>query len=222
MIGTSVSVPEGKMKLLQASLRLVTSSRSLSSLGIRELAREAGLNPNTFYRHFSDLDDFGLFVFTCIADEVKRQVRRLRKAASSSDQAARDSVHFVYEYFRTNPAVVMVAVRELHGPSPVLRRAIADQLEQAAVEMADDVTERALVPDVDRATVLDIARTVVRFMLFRGMDYIENEGQQEAIQAETERFLRRQFMGALAQKAMPSLDAWLSLGPPGDELDPGG
>lgn len=210
MIGTTASVPEGKMKLLQASLRLVTSSRSLSSLGIRELAREAGLNPNTFYRHFSDLDDFGLFVLACIADEVKRQVRLLRKAASSSDQAAHDSVHFVYEYFRANPAVVMVAVRELHGPSSVLRRAIAQQLEQAAIEMADDVTERELVTDVDRTTVLDIARTVVRYMLFRGMDYIESDGQQRAIQEETERFLRRQFMGALAEKMLPGLDARLA------------
>ncbi|MEQ6886280.1 TetR family transcriptional regulator [Salicola sp. Rm-C-2C1-2] len=197
------------MKLLQASLRLVTSSRSISSLGIRELAREAGLNPNTFYRHFSDLDDFGLFVLECIASEVKHQVRRLRTAAATSDQAAHESVYFVYEYFRTNPAVVMVAVRELHGPSLVLRQALARQLEEAASEMADDVTERALVPQVSRTTVLDIARTMVRFMLFRGMDYIEHPEQQKAIQQETERFLRRQFMGAMAETLVPGLDARL-------------
>lgn len=210
MIGPGTqSIPEGKMKLLQASLRLVTSNRSISSLGIRELAREAGLNPNTFYRHFSDLDDFGLFVLECIAFEVKRQVRRLRTAAATSDQAAHDSVYFVYEYFRTNPAVVMVAVRELHGPSLVLRQALARQLEEAASEMADDVTERELVPQVNRTTVLDIARTVVRFMLFRGMDYIEHPEQQKAIQQETERFLRRQFMGAMAEILVPGLDARL-------------
>lgn len=211
MIGPGTqSIPEGKMKLLQASLRLVTSSRGISSLGIRELAREAGLNPNTFYRHFSDLDDFGLFVLECIASEVKRQVRRLRKAATTSDQAAHDSVYFVYEYFRANPAVVMVAVRELYGPSLVLRRALARQLEEMASEMADDVTDRQLVPQVNRTTVLDIARTVVRFMLFRGMDYIEYPEQQKAIQQETERFLRRQFTGAMAEVLMPDLNATLA------------
>ena len=50
----------GKLKLVQAALRLITQSRSLTSLGLRELAREAGLNPNTFYRHFRNLDEFGL------------------------------------------------------------------------------------------------------------------------------------------------------------------
>ena len=46
----------GKLKLIQAALRLITQSRSLTSLGLRELAREAGLNPNTFYRHFKNPD----------------------------------------------------------------------------------------------------------------------------------------------------------------------
>ena len=35
----------GKLKLIQAALRLITETRSLTSLGLRELAREAGLNP---------------------------------------------------------------------------------------------------------------------------------------------------------------------------------
>jgi len=46
----------GKRLLMEAALRLTSTSRSLSSLGLRELAREAGLNPNTFYRHFRDVD----------------------------------------------------------------------------------------------------------------------------------------------------------------------
>lgn len=207
-------IPEGKMKLLQASLRLISGSHSLSSLGIRELAREAGLNPNTFYRHFTDQEDFGLFVLEYIAGQVKQQVRMLRQAARSSDQAARDTIGFVYEYFRVNPAVVMVAVRELYGPSGQLRQAIAAQLEAAAKEMTEDTLERQLVPDVGRATVLDIARTVVRYILFRGMDYIEYPEQQQSIRQETERFLRRQFLGALTEQRDPAY-AEAVMGSPG-------
>ncbi len=198
-------VPEGKLRLLQAALRLITSSRSLTSLGIRELARAASLNPNTFYRHFKDLDDFGLFVLDYVAGEVKQQVRLLRQQAASSDQAARDTVAFVYEYFRDNPAIPTVAVRELHGPSAVLRQAIDEQLEQAAREMTEDTVERRLVPDIERSVLLDIARTTVRYMLFRGMDYIEYPDQQDAIRLETVRFLRRQYAGALAEQVSPEL-----------------
>lgn len=211
---TDKPIPEGKMKLLQASLRLISGSHSLTSLGIRELAREAGLNPNTFYRHFRDQEEFGLFVLEYIAGQVKQQVRMLRQAARSSDQAARETINFVYEYFRVNPAVVTVAVRELYGPSSRLRRAIAAQLEAAAHEMTEDTLQRQLVPDVGRATVLDIARTVVRYMLFRGMDYIEYPEQQDAIRRETERFLRRQFLGALTEHRNPAY-AEAVMGSPG-------
>ena len=126
----------GKLKLVQAALRLITETRSLTSLGLRELAREAGLNPNTFYRHFKNLDEFGLQVLEYIAEDMKSGVRELRRMAESSEQASHDTVTFVYHYFLANPAATTVAVRELHGPSPVLRNALESQLDASANEMA--------------------------------------------------------------------------------------
>lgn len=190
----------GKLKLVQAALRLITETRSLTSLGLRELAREAGLNPNTFYRHFRNLDEFGLQVLGYIAADVKSGVRDLRRMAGSSEQAVRDTVKFVYHYFLANPAATTVAVRELHGPSPVLRRALEAQLEASAQEMAEDVLEWELVRHVPVETVHEISRMTIRYILFRAMDYIEKPAQREAIQLETERFINRQFRGALLEQ----------------------
>ena len=187
----------GKLKLVQAALRLITQSRSLTSLGLRELAREAGLNPNTFYRHFRNLDEFGLQVLGYIAEDMKAGVRQLRQMADSSEQASHDTVTFVYRYFLANPAATTVAVRELHGPSPVLRRALEAQLDASAREMAEDILERGLVPGVDAAVVHEISHMTIRYILFRAMDYIEKPEQREAIQRETERFINRQFRGAM-------------------------
>lgn len=189
----------GKLKLVQAALRLITETRSLTSLGLRELAREAGLNPNTFYRHFKSLDEFGLQVLGYIAEDMKTGVRQLRQMADSSEQASHDTVTFVYRYFLANPAATTVAVRELHGPSPVLRRALEAQLDASAREMAEDILERGLVPGVDAAVVHEISRMTIRYILFRAMDYIEKPGQREQIQVETERFINRQFRGALLE-----------------------
>jgi len=189
----------GKLKLVQAALRLITETRSLTSLGLRELAREAGLNPNTFYRHFKSLDEFGLQVLGYIAEDMKTGVRQLRQMADSSEQASHDTVTFVYRYFLANPAATTVAVRELHGPSPVLRRALEAQLDASAREMAEDILERGLVPGVDAAVVHEISHMTIRYILFRAMDYIEKPGQRERIQVETERFINRQFRGALLE-----------------------
>ncbi|PSF15415.1 TetR family transcriptional regulator [Marinobacter shengliensis] len=190
----------GKLKLVQAALRLITETRSLTSLGLRELAREAGLNPNTFYRHFKSLDEFGLQVLGYIAEDMKTGVRQLRQMADSSEQASHDTVTFVYHYFLANPAATTVAVRELHGPSPVLRRALEAQLDASAREMAEDILERGLVPGVGANVVHEISHMTIRYILFRAMDYIEKPEQRENIQQETERFINRQFRGALIEE----------------------
>lgn len=187
----------GKLKLVQAGLRLITETRSLTSLGLRELAREAGLNPNTFYRHFKNLDEFGLQVLGYIAEDMKSGVRELRRMAESSEQASHDTVTFVYRYFQSNPAATTVAVRELHGPSPLLRRALEAQLNASAREMAEDIIDRQLVSAVPPETIHEISRMTIRYILIRAMDYIEKPEQRESIQLETERFINRQFRGAM-------------------------
>lgn len=193
----------GKLKLVQAALTLITESRSLTSLGLRELAREAGLNPNTFYRHFHNLDEFGLFVLEFVADEMKSGVRELRRMAKNSDQAAEDTVAFVYHYFLDNPAATTIAVRELHGASPLLRQALESQLDASAREMAEDIIDRQLVPGVPDSTILEISHMTIRYILFRAMDYLEKPDQRLSIQRETERFISRQFRGALVEDLSP-------------------
>ncbi len=192
-------VTGGKLKLIQAALRLITETRSLTSLGLRELAREAGLNPNTFYRHFKNLDEFCLQVLAYVAEDVKTGVRELRRMAASSEQAAHDTVTFVYRYFLAHPAAITIAVRELHGPSPLMRQALATQLDASAREMAEDILERGLVPGVAPETIREISDMTIRYILFRAMDYLEQPEQRARIQAETERFINRQFRGAMVE-----------------------
>ena len=191
------AITGGKLKLVQAALRLITESRSLTSLGLRELAREAGLNPNTFYRHFKTLDEFGLQVLGYVAEDMKAEVRKLRQMAASSEQASHDTVSFVYEYFVANPAAITVAVRELHGPSQLLRTALEHQLAASAREMAEDIIERNLVASVAEPTIHEISQMTIRYILFRAMDYVDKPEQRGTIREETERFINRQFRGAM-------------------------
>ena len=45
-----------KDELFQAALNLIGPQKSIASLSLREVAREAGIAPNSFYRHFKDID----------------------------------------------------------------------------------------------------------------------------------------------------------------------
>ena len=46
--------------LLAAALKLIGPHRSLSTLSLREVAREAGIAPNSFYRQFRDMDELAV------------------------------------------------------------------------------------------------------------------------------------------------------------------
>src|SRR3990167_7560139 len=72
----------GKRQLMAAALRLSSTSRSLNSIGLRELAREAGLNPNNFYRHFRGVGDLGPALIGDTSSRWRQPLRELRREAA--------------------------------------------------------------------------------------------------------------------------------------------
>ena len=49
-----------KEELFQATLNIIGSQKSIASLSLREVAREAGIAPNSFYRHFKDINELAI------------------------------------------------------------------------------------------------------------------------------------------------------------------
>jgi AcrR family transcriptional regulator len=68
-----------RRRLIDAAARLGARARGITALGVRELGREAGLNPNTFYRHFQTLDDLGL----AVVEDFATTVRELHGASAA-------------------------------------------------------------------------------------------------------------------------------------------
>jgi AcrR family transcriptional regulator len=46
--------------LLAAAMKLIGPNRSLSTVSLREVAREAGIAPNSFYRQFRDMGELSI------------------------------------------------------------------------------------------------------------------------------------------------------------------
>lgn len=62
---------QSRQALLDAALHLSTSGRSFSSISLREVAREVGLVPTAFYRHFQDMDELGKELVDQVALHLK-------------------------------------------------------------------------------------------------------------------------------------------------------
>ncbi len=209
---------QGKRLLMDAALKLTAQTRSINALGLRELAREAGLNPNTFYRHFKDIDELGLSIIAEMSQQLRQPLRDLRKRAAESVMpaelagigweenptlnlqkstlATRETVKLFFDYAAQNPNAFIMGVRELHGASPVLRQALRQVMTDFAQDMADDIRQLQLLPMLDDVTLLEVATTISREMFQLSMDYIEQEDQRDRILAQAEALVVMLFTGA--------------------------
>lgn len=218
----SLDQASGRQRLMAAALHLAASTRSLASLGLREVARHAGLNPNTFYRHFKDFDELGLAVIEQLIGTLRQGLRerRLRPAndglrLSDFQQPAEvivrvqsivsESVALVLDFVTEHQEAYIVGIRELHGTSPILRKALRDVLQDLGTDMAEDIHRGLQLPWLDAQEVEEIAQMVVRQMTFFSLDYLEQPERRADICREAEKFILWLFWGAIAAKSPATL-----------------
>ncbi|HEY1075544.1 MAG TPA: TetR family transcriptional regulator [Fontimonas sp.] len=199
---------------MSAAMQLAATTRSLASLGLREVARQAGLNPNTFYRHFRDFDDLGLAVIEELSGHLRRGLRERRRQPFGdvaqlaaledprelSERAATivsASVALVLEFVTQHEQAYIVGIRELHGPSPVLRAAIRKIFDTLAADMAEDMLQLTPPKVVNEETMYEIASVIVREMAYFSLDYLEQPAQRAAIRGRAERFILMMLRGAM-------------------------
>ncbi|NIF54757.1 TetR family transcriptional regulator [Burkholderia sp. Ax-1724] len=204
-------LPPGKRKLIEAALRLTAGGRSFASLGLRELAREAGLNPNTFYRHFSTLDDLAREAVESVSRRLRPMLRRERWLAAHDEphSVPRRACLAFFAFAQENRAAFLSALAEYHGTSPALREAVRANLHEVAAEMADDVVQLDLMPQLARGTVDEVCTQVVLQLFHLSAEYIDASAERrDALIDYAERFIVRLFAGAvlLAQHAAGSAD----------------
>jgi AcrR family transcriptional regulator len=204
---SDLDLAPGKRRLIEAALRLTAGGRSFATLGLREVAREAGLNPNTFYRHFDTLDDLACEAVEWVSRRLRPIVRRERWLAAHDEPQSvpRRACAAFFGFALENREAFLSALAEYHGTSPALRDAVRKNLHEVSAEMADDVVQLNLMPALTRATVDEICTQIVLQLFHLSHEYISNAAHREALVDYAERFIVRLFAGAavLAQHEKP-------------------
>jgi TetR/AcrR family transcriptional regulator, fatty acid biosynthesis regulator len=198
LVMQDVSAPNGKQRLIAAALRLGARGASVTGLGLRELAREAGLNHNTFYRHFRDADELGHAVAETVAAQIMEGMKEVRRNAVKHADANRGAAEYFLDYVRRNPDPFVIGARELHSSGTAMRRVMQDVLEQIALQSVEQIIEMGLAPGLEPATLARATRAITYAMLCRALDYLEQPGQRARIADELTEFMRMQFLGAVA------------------------
>ena len=195
---TGKSALSGRQRLIEAALRLGARKRSLLAVGLRELGREAGLNPNTFYRHFRDADELYLAIIDELGADLRQNVRDIRRSVTPVREGARRTVEYVFDYAQRNPDALVVAIREMHGASPVLRLALRKLIDGFAAEIVEDLRVLDFLPGLKPETLTQISRIIVQQVFLFTLDFIENPTLRAQLLDQASFLFDALFAGAIS------------------------
>ncbi|HGV9989095.1 TPA: HTH-type transcriptional repressor FabR [Salmonella enterica subsp. enterica serovar Enteritidis] len=122
-----------RRSLVEAAFSQLSAERSFASLSLREVAREAGIAPTSFYRHFRDVDELGL----TMVDESGQLMRQARQRIAKGGSVIRTSVSTFMEFIGNNPNAFRLLLRERSGTSAAFRAAVAREIQHFIAELAD-------------------------------------------------------------------------------------
>lgn len=189
-----------RQRLIDAALSLIGQGRSFTSLGLREITREAGVVPAAFYRHFRDFDELGLALVEMGGVTLRRLLREARRDGVPPTDMLRGSVRIYKRFVEQRSLVFRFIAGERGGGSRTIRHAIRSEESHFASEMAQDLRALGTLPDLSSATLQMICGLVVTTMLNAASDILDlPKGQPKQEQELVENFVRQLrliFLGA--------------------------
>ncbi|MCP5160294.1 MAG: HTH-type transcriptional repressor FabR [Hahellaceae bacterium] len=128
-----------RRSLMDAALRQLSADRGFSNLSLREVAREAGIAPTSFYRHFTEMDELGLALVDEAGVTLRQLMRQARKRIEKGGSAVTTSVDTFMEYLASNATHFRLLLRERTGLSHQFRTAIKAEINHFVIELAEDL-----------------------------------------------------------------------------------
>ncbi len=170
--------------LLQAALALIGEGRSFTSLGIREIAREAGMVPNAFYRHFRNTDELGLELVEEMGVTLRRLLREARQTGVTQVDIVRRSVKVYHQYVIENRLLFLFVSSERSGGSRILRMAIRNEVSHFTNEMAQDFRRLGAYKDMSTASIQMVCGLIVTTMLAAAPEILDLPPEQLMLEGE--------------------------------------
>ncbi|MFT5879968.1 MAG: AcrR family transcriptional regulator [Moritella sp.] len=166
-----------RRSLIDAAFRLVTAESSYSNLSLREVAREAGIAPTSFYRHFSDMEELGLTMVDEGGLMLRQLMRQARQRIATGGSVIRTSVETFMEFVENNPNIFRVLLRERSGTSAAFRAAVSRELRHFCAELTDYI-EQATKFTQDEASIQSEAMVTIVFNAGADALDLSNEERQ--------------------------------------------
>lgn len=185
---------------MMAALQLVESGQHFSSLSIREVTRQTGVVPTSFYRHFRDMDDLGLSLVDELSLILRQLMRQARENTTDATQMIRNSMEFYILQVDENRPFFVFLTQEMSGGSPAVRQAIRAELNFFANELVADLNRYRLLPQLPKDMLEIAAQLAIQIVVMATVELLDTPktmtAQRDAIHQRMVRQIQLAFLGA--------------------------
>ncbi|WP_089604820.1 HTH-type transcriptional repressor FabR [Acinetobacter piscicola] len=162
-----------KEELFQAALNLIGPQKSIASLSLREVAREAGIAPNSFYRHFKDIDELAIELIELSGGALRRILHQARIKAIKQSSIIRSSVEVFIEQLDADEGNLSLLLREGYTGSIQYKLAVDKQLNYFQQELQDDLIRLEQINDSKLAHPDLVAKAITQLVFNMGAKVID-------------------------------------------------
>jgi AcrR family transcriptional regulator len=188
----------GKRQLMDTALRMLARQQQAETLSLRELAREAGLNHNTFYRHFDSLGQLQLELMDEFTMQLRQGTSAARADVGREPSVVRRVVGWLFDFAAGHRDLFLVAYRTLHGPPSEGRMGLQRCLDEMRKDMLLEQRAMKLLPEGHDAVWLRVLGVYGRAVYALVVRYLEGPEQRDALLRESGELLAILVTGTMA------------------------
>ena len=188
--------------IIAAALRRLGPNRSVATLSLREVAREAGIAPNSIYRHFQNIDELAVAMIDQAGRSLRTIIGAARQRVSEGRSAIRSSVEVFLNQLDADDRFLHILLREGSIGSPEFRAAVERELHFFEDELQRDLVRLAAAYGGTVHEPHLTARAMTRLVFAMGARALDMDADERAALAEeTVTMLRLIMVGTLAMGA---------------------
>lgn len=155
-------------EIIDAAMRCLSPHRAISSLSLREIAREAGIAPNSFYRHFESVDHLGVALIERSGASLRHIVGAARRHVNERRSVIRLSTQTFFAQLEAEDLGLKLLLREGKIGPDVLREAVEHQLQFFEQELQDELVRLAARSGATVHEPAAAARAITRLVFTMG------------------------------------------------------
>ena len=165
--------------ILAAALKLIGPHRSVSTLSLREIAREAGIAPNSFYRQFRDTDELAVALIDLAGRSLRKIVGEARYRAKTDRSIVRSSVEAFMEQVRADDKLLHVLLREGTVGSDAFKHAVDRELNFFEEELRVDLIRLTRAQGITLREPALVAKAITRLVFAMGAAAMDSPPEKD-------------------------------------------